>query len=94
MLLPLGFILVGAYCLWLGWGRLRAADPRRAPLALPEQAALALARLVQDDVQVTRWRREFLHPARQRRFAAFYLLAGSVASAAGVLQALAWLDAR
>jgi hypothetical protein len=88
------FLTIGAYCLWLGWQRLRATHPRRAPLSLPEQAALALVRLVQDEAGVAKWRREILHPARLRRFAAFYLLAGIVATVAGVVQALAWLDAR
>lgn len=94
LLLAAVFLIVGGYCLWLGWERLRAADPRRAPLSLPEQAALALARLVQDEAAVQKWRRAILHPARLRRLAAFYLLAGLVAAVAGLLQALTWLDSR
>jgi hypothetical protein len=94
MLYAIAFGALGAYCLWLGWRRLRAVDPRRAPLSLPERAALALVRLTRDEAQAAQWRREILHPARLRRFAVFYLLAGLAATVACVVQALAWLEER
>lgn len=94
MLLALVFLAVGLYCLWLGWARLRAPNPRRAPLSLPERAALRLVRWTRDEASALKWQREQLQPARARRMGALYLLAGMAATLAGVLQALAWIEAR
>ncbi len=94
MLLALVFLAVGGYCLDARTARLRAPNPRRAPLSLPERAALRLVRWTRDEASALKWQREQLHPARARRMAALYLLAGTVATIAGVLQALAWIEAR
>ncbi len=85
------FLLLGVYALWLGWQRLRERDPRRVVLAPTESAALWLARVFQGEQQAAAWRRVFLHPGRLRRFGVFYLIAGGVMTAAGLVQAAVWL---